>query len=104
MNDFFTLGAAFLGGVLLGVFFFGGLWWTICKGMNASNPAIWFLFSFLARTVVTVAGIYLVAKDHWPKFIGCFLGFMVARSIVKRILRIPVQPRAQPYVGAKNAT
>ena len=30
-------------GVLLGVFFFGGLWWTVRRGVSSNRPALWFL-------------------------------------------------------------
>ena len=37
-------------GALLGVFFFGGLWWTVQKGVASERPAFWFLGSLLVRT------------------------------------------------------
>ena len=41
----------FVAGALLGAFFFGGLWWTVQKGVTSEQPALWFLGSLLLRTV-----------------------------------------------------
>jgi F1F0 ATPase subunit 2 len=37
---------------LLGTIFFGGLWWTIRKGISSKQPAALFFFSLLLRTVL----------------------------------------------------
>ena len=50
MSDTLALALAFLAGALLGVFFFGGLWWTVQKGVASETPALWFLGSLLLRT------------------------------------------------------
>ena len=50
MSDILALALAFLAGALLGVFFFGGLWWTVQKGVTSETPALWFLGSLLLRT------------------------------------------------------
>ncbi len=47
-------------GVALGVFFFGGLWLTVRKGVSSRRPALWFLGSMLVRIGATLAGFYLV--------------------------------------------
>ena len=50
MSDILALALAFLAGALLGAFFFGGLWWTVQKGVASERPALWFLGSLLLRT------------------------------------------------------
>ena len=77
MNDFLALPLAFLAGALLGAFFFGGLWWTVQKGVHVGDAGgIWFLGSLLLRTGVILAGFYFVSRDHWTKFLACLLGFV----------------------------
>ncbi len=46
-------------GMLIGGVFFGGLWWTVQKGVTARQPALWFGVSLLLRTGITLAGFYL---------------------------------------------
>ena len=37
MNETLTLALAWSAGVLLGAIFFGGLWWTVRKGVSSSS-------------------------------------------------------------------
>jgi len=86
MSDILTLVLALNGGALLGTFFFGGLWWTVHKGVVSERPALWFLGSLLLRTGVILAGFYLVSQGHWSRLVACLIGFVVARVIVVRQL------------------
>jgi len=74
-------------GVLLGVIFFGGLWWTIRKGVSSTNPGLWFFGSLLLRMSLTFAGFYLVGRGHWERLLLCLLGFIVARLAVTLLTR-----------------
>ena len=49
MNNFLILVFALVAGLLLGAIFFGGLWWTVRKGVFSKSPALWFLGSMLLR-------------------------------------------------------
>ena len=39
MSDTLALALALFAGALLGAFFFGGLWWTVQKGVSSESPA-----------------------------------------------------------------
>ena len=60
MNDRLALSLVFLIGGFLSTFFFGGLWYTVQKGVTSKLPAVWFLGSLLLRTGVVLAGFYFV--------------------------------------------
>ena len=62
MSEIPALALAFSTGTLLGVFFFGGLWWTVHKGVMSDRPALWFLGSLVLRISLTLAGFYVVAR------------------------------------------
>ncbi len=95
MSDTLGLAIAFLAGALLGVFFFGGLWWTVQKGVTSERPALWFLGSLLLRTGLTLAGFYLVAQGHWSRVLMSLLGFLIARIfVVTRLARAQAQEQA----------
>jgi F1F0 ATPase subunit 2 len=79
-----------LAGVLLGMFFFRGLWWTIRRGVSSKQPAVLFLFSFLLRTSIAMAGLYFVARGDWRRVLSCLVGFMLARILVTRLTRVPI--------------
>jgi F1F0 ATPase subunit 2 len=92
MNDTLALAMAFLAGALLGMFFFGGLWWTVQKGIKSKTPALWFLGSLLLRTGLILAGFYLAAQGHWSRLVTCLVGFLIARVIVvKRFTQAPAE-------------
>lgn len=78
---------AWLAGGALGVFFFGGLWWSVHKALDASNPALWIFPSMLLRTGVVLAGFYFVAGGDWHRVLACLVGFVIARQIIVRLTR-----------------
>ena len=61
MTDIWTLVAALLAGAVLGLVFFGGLWWTVRRGVTSPRPALWFVASLVVRLALTLVGIYLVS-------------------------------------------
>ena len=69
-------------GILLGIIFFGGLWFTVRKMVASKIPALWILFSFIFRMAITLLGFYFISMGDWKKLISCLIGFVVARSIV----------------------
>jgi len=87
MNETLSMILALVMGVLLGVMFFGGLWWTIRKGISSKRPSIWFFVSFIIRMSITLAGFYFVTGGHWERLMLCLLGFVIARFIVTRLTK-----------------
>ena len=87
MNEAVSLSGVLLEGLLLGVGFFGGLWWTVQKGLTAKNPALWFFGSTLLRVSLVLGGFYLIARDDWRALLVGLLGFVIARMAVTRFTR-----------------
>jgi len=94
MNEPFTLLLAGLAGGLLGAIFFGGLWWTVRKGLTSKQPAFWFLGSMLLRTGIVLAGFYVVANQHMERLVVCLLGFVMARLVVTYVTRRAEDPHS----------
>ena len=84
MNDWTGWAAALLAGALSGVFFFGGLWITVSKGIRLRNPSLLFLASSIVRTAVTLAVFYYVSDGSWQRIVTCLAGFLFARFLVAR--------------------
>ena len=78
-----------LSGALLGLIFFGGLWWTVRRGLLSAVPALWFSASSLIRTAVALAGFYAVSHGEWQRLLACLLGFFLARIAVMCVSRNP---------------
>ena len=92
MNDFLklviSLGPALVEGMLLGLFFFVGLWWTVRKLDSTKHVALLFLGSLLIRTSIVVLGFYFILGDDWQRLVVGLFGFVIARIIVTRFIPI----------------
>ena len=73
---------AFIAGSMLGVLFFGGLWFTVKKAVSAKVPALWIFGSFLLRIGITLVGFYFISSGNWKRLLVCVAGFIVARFLV----------------------
>ncbi len=91
MNEWVMLALALMAGLLFGAIFFGGLWWTVRRGMSSRRPAFLFLGSMLLRTGVVIAGFYVVSDGHWQRLLACLFGFAIARFIVTRLAGPPLE-------------
>ena len=104
----FALLLALAAGMLLGVIFFGGLWWTVRSGMTARQPALWFICSMMLRTGIVTMGFYFLLSlsgNSWKILLGSLSGFILARLLATRLLPAPlskVSPAAEPSVGINN--
>ena len=103
MNEALSPAFAFAAGVLLGAMFYGGLWWTVRRGVSSKRVALWFLGSLLLRMGLALAGFYLVAAGHWERLLLCLLGFVVARFIVTWLTRPPVEHHNSQAQEASHA-
>ena len=92
MNEILSLALALVAGGLLGAMFFGGLWWTVQKGVSSKRSALWFFGSLLLRMSIALAGFYFFSGGHWKRLLACLFGFIMARFIVMRLTRAMEKP------------
>jgi F1F0 ATPase subunit 2 len=93
MTDALSFGYSLIAGLLLGTLFFGGLWWTVCKGVKSERAVLWFFGSMLLRTSVVMLGFYLLLGDSWQRMLAGLFGFFIARLIVTRLTKVVEQPK-----------
>ena len=86
-NEILRLTLAFLAGIGIGIIFFGGLWWTVRRGIASPLPALWFSASLLLRMGIALAGIYFVSGGDWRRLAACLVGFVVTRLAVVWLTR-----------------
>ena len=103
MNELLTLALSFLAGLGLGAMFFGGLWWTVRKGVLSKQPALWFFGSLLLRMSIALFGFYFVSGGHWQRLVVCLVGFVLARVVVTRLTRPPRDNQTRPAQEAADA-
>jgi len=78
---------AALAGAALGVFFFGGLWWTVRVIVSSPNAGLVQFVSLLVRMAVALLGFYAVGGGHLGRLLACAAGFLAARMIVAHRVR-----------------
>jgi len=104
MNEIITLLLAFAEGAILGAFFFGGLFWTIKRGLLSKHPAVWFLGSLLLRMSATLGGFYFVSHGNWQRLLLCLAGFFIVGTTAKFLSFVSGEKRTQPVQEAINAS
>ncbi|MEP7278596.1 MAG: ATP synthase subunit I [Bacteroidota bacterium] len=82
MNEIPYMILSFIGGMLLGIIFFGGLWFTVNKIVASKIPALWIFVSFTFRVSIVLIGFYFIGSGNWQRLIACMLGFIIARFVV----------------------
>jgi F1F0 ATPase subunit 2 len=103
MNEVLSLILAFAAGLLLGAFFFGGLWWTVRKGVSSRQPVFWFAGSLLVRMGIALAGFYFVGRRHPDRLVVCLVGFVIARLVVSWLAGPSGEKCARPAPEASHA-
>ena len=94
MNEFLVLAPPLAAGLILGAFFFGGLWWTIIMGISSQRPALWLFGSMVLRMSITLLGFYFIAREDWERWLLCVLGFVLARLVIQWLARSAEAPHA----------
>lgn len=87
MNEVILIALAFVAGIALGFFFFGGLWWTVKIATNSKIPALWFLGSLVLRLTLVLTGFYLIGVGDLFRLLSCFAGFFIARFLVLHLTK-----------------
>jgi F1F0 ATPase subunit 2 len=81
----FELLLAGAAGGVLGLLFYGGLWWTVRRAFDSPRPALWVGGSLLLRMACAVAGFVIVSAGDWQRLLACLLGFWAARWLILRL-------------------
>ncbi|MCB0665531.1 MAG: hypothetical protein KDC80_06900 [Saprospiraceae bacterium] len=76
-----------IAGILLGVFFYGGLYFTTIRGLSAKHPVLWFIGSAFIRTTITLSVLYLIAGSDWKKMVICLIGFVASRPMMMKLTK-----------------
>lgn len=102
MADFMRLLMLFSIGIALGVVFFGGLWWTVLKGIHTKRPGLFFSISLILRTGITLTVFILISKGSFERLAACLLGFFLARWVVMRYTRHILETQSPTEKGGES--
>ncbi len=103
MNEALSLALAWVAGGILGAIFFGGLWWTVRKGVSSERPALWFVASVVLRSGIVLVGFYLVSSGDWRRLPACLVGFVMAQLVVTRLTRSLKEKQSRRVQEASHA-
>ena len=82
INEVISLIPALLGGIVLGILFFGGLWYTVRIGLRSKRSGLIFMGSLIIRMAIVLLGFYFVGGNNWQKMLVCLGGFLIARIVI----------------------
>jgi F1F0 ATPase subunit 2 len=83
MSNLMATAIPLLAGLLIGTFFFAGLWWTVHRAVAARRPACWLIGSLLVRFSVVLSVFCLIGASHWRSWALCLVGFVLARALLQ---------------------
>ncbi|MDO9494025.1 ATP synthase subunit I [Acetobacterium sp.] len=72
----------FVGGMLLGLVFFGGLYWTVQKIGQVKYPGPLMLISAVGRMVVLLLGIYFLGGNDMKQFLAVLAGVILVKFLI----------------------
>jgi len=72
----------FLIGVILGIIFFGGLYWTIQKLTEVKRPGLLMICSLIFRMAVLLSVLFYVSKSGYMGILYAMLGMFLVRVIM----------------------
>lgn len=78
------LGAGAIAGIVLGLAYFGGLWWTVRRLPSSRRPGLWITASVLLRLALLLPILYLLLQLGFAPFAATVGGFIVARIALSR--------------------
>ena len=87
----------FFGGFVLGLVFFGGLYWTIQQLPTVRHPSLLMAASMLVRMAVLLAGLYFLMAGGIKNLLAAVVGVM----LVKVVMIARVRPK-RPATSEKE--
>ena len=90
-------GASLFWGIVLGLTYFGGLWWTLRSLPGKAHPKLWLAASYGLRASFALLGFWLVMRKDLILFFITFCAFFIMRFILTRYLA--VEQRGQNHAN-----
>lgn len=84
MTYLFEGSVAAVGGIVAGLIYYGGLWWTLQRLANATRPALLLGMSFLARTVLILLMLLWLTDLQFTLILIFMAAFVVTRVVLTR--------------------
>ena len=86
--DIFILGLGFISGLVLGLLYFGGLWWTLERLPRQARPKLWLTKSYIIRVALALSGFFLIMRQSVMALFFCLFGFFIMRWLMLKKLSV----------------
>ncbi len=87
ISEMFTIAVAAVLGLVLGGFYFGGLWWTVRRMPRTRAPLSLYFGSLAVRLALVLTAFYgVLTYSSWLPLVASLIGFLVARIVLTRSL------------------
>lgn len=77
-------------GIVLGLFFYGGLWLTVRRLPDCAYPTMLSLGSLILRMSLTLGGFVILIGGRWQNAAAALAGFTAASFLLPLLLRLGV--------------
>ncbi len=71
-----------IGGILLGIIFFGGLYWSVNQLSKVRHPAVLMIVSAFVRMGILLFGIYLLADSNIKNIFAILIGVILVKVVM----------------------
>ncbi|MFC1823505.1 ATP synthase subunit I [Thermodesulfobacteriota bacterium] len=78
-------------GLLIGLLYFGGLWWTLVRLPERVRPRLWLTGSYVLRLGFALLGFWLIMRESLTALFLSLAGFFIMRLILIR--RLGIEPK-----------
>lgn len=95
-QEWMWLALSLVAGLALGLFYFGGLWYTVRMMTRVQHPLRLFLLSFAVRTVIVLGVIYWLGAGMWQRMVVALAGMIIVRFVLTRRLGLPTVTNTVP--------
>jgi F1F0 ATPase subunit 2 len=90
-----------VGGIGLGLFYFGGLWWTVNRIQTAGSPVAIYLTSLVLRGSVVLICLFLILQAGVLPMLAAMVGFVMVRLVLVRRLGFAQRKNTHPNFETK---
>ncbi len=72
---------SFIGGIILGLIFFGGLYYTTKKLSIVKRPALFVIASIVLRMAILIGGLYFIFSGDIIRLLIAIVGVFISKYI-----------------------
>ncbi len=84
MIDWIEITGSVLGGISLGLFYFGGLWWTVARLQNVDRPVMFYMASLFVRSSITLMTLLCIFQFGVLSMLSALAGLFAVRVVLVR--------------------